>query len=396
MADQPKTINILGATGSIGDSTADVLSSVAGAFDVRVVTANNNAKKLAEIAIKLKAKSAVLADENGYMELKALLAGHDIECASGTDALLEASSRKADITMAAIMGMAGLEPLLCAIQNSNAVAIANKEPLVAAGALVMEEARKCGTTLLPVDSEHNAVFQVFDQTRRAEIERIILTASGGPFRSWAPQDIETVTPEQALAHPNWSMGRKISIDSATLMNKALEVIEAHILFDILPEKIDVVVHPQSVIHSMVEYCDGSILAQLGANDMRTPICNVLNWPARIATPGQKLDLAMLQRLDFEAPDHKRFPALNLAYECLKEGPHACIAMNAANEVAVEHFLKKNIGFPDIIKTVTYILDRLEKEDVSSLEKIINYDTYIRSLSNDCINNAQIDKTVAIS
>lgn len=389
-----KVINILGVTGSIGRSAADVILANSERFDVQLVTANTNAKALAELAIRLKAKRAAIVSKDYYEELKALLSGHDIEPVAGHHALLESASMPADVTLAAIVGMAGLEPIMAAIENSKALAIANKEPLVAAGALVMEAARKANCTLLPVDSEHNAIFQVFDDERRKAIERIILTASGGPFLNWSKEQMAGATPEQAVAHPNWSMGSKISVDSASMVNKALEIIEAHHLFNVPGEKIDVLIHPQSVVHSMVEYCDGSVLAQMGASDMRTPIANVLSWPERLLTPGKKLDLTQLKALHFEAPDLDKFSALKLAYVCLEKGAYACVAFNTANEVAVGAFLEKRIGFSDIMRCVEYALECVEAANLPTINDVIRYDGDVRRVVEAYISNEITRKLVS--
>ena len=377
MSSPVRTINILGATGSVGTAAADVIASDPSRFNVRAVTANSNAEKLAQAAIRLNVKCAVIAQDDQLGALQKHLAGTKIEARAGQTALLEIASEKVDLTLAAIVGIAGLRPILKAIENSKCVAIANKEPLVSAGPLIIEAAKKNKTILLPVDSEHNAIFQVFDFQHPQGIEKIILTASGGPFRTWSMDEMAKATPAQAVAHPNWSMGSKISVDSATMMNKALEIIEAHYLFNLQPEKIEVLIHPQSVMHSMVEYKDGSILAQMGASDMRTPLSHVLAWPQRMKTPGQKLDLKMLKRLDFEAPDLKRFPAIQLAYDALKAGQGACIALNAANEVAVEAFLSGRIGFLGIIECICHIMDKAENASFSTLEQIENYDSVVR-------------------
>lgn len=346
-----RTVNILGATGSVGRSTADVVLSDPAQFCVNVVSAHSRVAELAQIARQCKARHAVIADGAKYDELKAALAGTGITVAAGRAAIIEAAGMKADVTMAAIVGLAGLEPVLAAIAQGTCVAIANKEPLVAAGPLVVAAAHNSGATLLPVDSEHNAIFQVFENANRAMVSRLILTASGGPFRTWSIPDMAKATPAQAVAHPNWSMGAKISVDSASMMNKALEVIEAHYLFAMPAEKIAVLVHPQSIIHSMVEYEDGSMLAQLGAPDMRTPIAYSLAWPQRMKTPGMRLDLANLKRLDFEPLDDVRFPAVAMAFDCLRAGAGASIAFNAANEVAVAAFLAEQIGFGAIMDVV---------------------------------------------
>jgi 1-deoxy-D-xylulose-5-phosphate reductoisomerase len=389
MSSRVKIINILGVTGSIGQCAADVIASDPSRFDVEVVTADSNVAKLAKTAIRLQAKQAVIARPEKLDELKSLLQGTGIK--PGSD-LQEAASVKADLTLAAIVGMAGLRPLIQAIRHSKCVAIANKEPLVAAGRLVVDEAKKHGAKLLPVDSEHNAIFQVFDSEHREGIEKIILTASGGPFRTWARPQMEAATPEQALAHPNWSMGPKISIDSATMVNKALEVIEAHFLFDIKPEKIDILVHPQSVIHSMVEYKDGSVLAQMGASDMRTPIAHVLAWPERMATPGKRLDLKTLKELTFETPDTTRFPALALGHKALKAGPAACISLNAANEIAVAAFLEGRIGFFGILDCICHIMGEAGKAPLSSIEEIENFDRTVRQAARAYITQGITAKT----
>ncbi len=372
-----KNISILGSTGSVGKSTIKVIQAQKDNYNIQAITANTNWKLLAEQAILLKAKRAVIADENYFEDLKKALAGTDIEIAAGEKGLVEAAAMPADWIMAAIVGMAGLKPLMVAIEQGGVVAIANKEPLVAAGALVLDAAKKAGTIILPVDSEHNAVFQVFETDNKKSIERIILTASGGPFRKHSLEDMAKATPEQALAHPNWSMGDKISIDSATMMNKALEIIEARHLFDIEPHKIEVMIHPQSVIHSMVEYSDGSILAQMGASDMSTPITNVLGYPTRLKTPGQKLDFIQMKRLDFEALDEERFPSIRLAYDCLKEGQEACIALNAANEIAVSSFLNHKIAFLDIYKVVLNNVKNRPSGLVDTIENILLYDKSVR-------------------
>lgn len=361
-----KTINILGATGSIGQSAADVIAHQAVQFDVQLVTAHTNEKDLAETAQRLGAQQVVLSSkvtESTFMEVV---------------------SRPADITLAAIVGMAGLKPLMAALEHSDVVAIANKEPLVSAGPIVMAAARRHGTKILPVDSEHNAIFQVFDGDRKDDVENIILTASGGPFRTWAAEQMAVATPAQALAHPNWSMGDKISIDSATMMNKALEVIEAHYLFDIPVEKIQVLVHPQSMVHGMVEYKDGSVLTQMGPSDMRTPIANVLAWPDRLHTPGSRLDWQAMSALSFESVDHERFPAVGMAYEALRAGLWACAAMNAANEVAVSAFLNHEIGFTDIVDVSKYVLDNAEHTALSTVEDVCLYDHTVRQKAREYI------------
>lgn len=383
--DKAKTVNILGVTGSVGQCAVDVILSAPEKFNVQNITAFNNVSELADLAKKLGAKKAIIGNPDHYQTLKYGLSGTGIETAAGAEALLEAASDKADLSLIAIVGMAGLRPCIAAIQNSKAVAIANKEPLAAAGPLVMREAKKHGTTILPVDSEHNAIFQVFDFKNPEGIKKIILTASGGPFRTWTREQMSQATLEQALTHPNWSMGPKITIDSATMMNKALEIIEAHYLFDMPPEKIEALIHPQSVIHSMVEYKDGSVLAQLGASDMRTPVAHSMAWPARMDTPGRMLDWTQLKELTFEQPDPERFPALRLAYDALKAGPYACVALNAANEVAVESFLSKKVAFLDIISIIGEVLDRVSVRTLTNIDDFEQFDSLARNLAYICLN-----------
>lgn len=381
-----KSVSVFGASGSVGQSAADIIAAHADQFTVHTVTANTNVHKLADTATQLKARRAVIADESQYNTLKNLLPG--VEVAAGRQALIDAAAEKVDLHLAAIVGMAGLEPLMAALENARSVAIANKEPLVAAGALVMAKAKKHGCTILPVDSEHNAIFQVLEQNNRDAIEKIILTASGGPFREWPLDKMASATREQALKHPNWNMGSKITIDSATMMNKALEVIEAHYLFALPPEKIEVAIHPQSVIHSMVEYRDGSVLAQLGAPDMRTPLTYCLGWPQRLATPGQRLAIQELSNLTFENVDHTRFPAIKLAYLCLSAGQAACVTLNAANEQAVAAFLEGKIGFLAIVESVQKMVQQTTARDFSSLSDILAFDKEIRAKTNALLDQPQ--------
>ncbi len=383
-----KTLSILGSTGSVGRSTVDLVLSQPQDFDVQVITAQSNVELLAQQARVLKAKRAVIGDETLFAALKEKLSGTDIEVAAGRAAVVEAGTYPAQCIVVAIVGMAGLEPLMGALKQGNHVAIANKEPLVAAGPLVMATARAHGTTILPVDSEHNAIFQVFEPENKGAIERLILTASGGPFRTWTKEQMAAATPAQAVAHPNWSMGAKISVDSASMMNKALEVIEAHYLFDMPHDKIDVLVHPQSVIHSMVEYADGSFLAQLGAPDMRTPIASALAWPQRMATSGARLDLTQLKRLDFEPMDYERFPLLAMAYDCLTTGQAASLTFNAANEVAVAAFLSERIGFAEIKDVISEALAAVENIQLQSLEDILLLDHTVRQHSEAYISNSK--------
>lgn len=380
-----KTINIFGVTGSIGQSTADVILHHANSFDVKAVTANSNVEKLAVMARQLNAECAVVADYTHYEALQEALEGTGITAMAGVNALLEVAAMPVDLTMAGIVGMAGLPPLMKSIEHSKAVAIANKEPLVAAGAQVMSFAQKHGTVLLPTDSEHNAIYQVFEQENSDQIERLILTASGGPFRTYNRDEMHDITPEQAVAHPNWSMGAKISVDSATMMNKALEVIEAHHLFAMPADKIDVRVHPQSIVHSMVEYSDGSVLAQLGAPDMRTPIAYCLGWPQRIPSPGQKLDWRKFTELTFEDVNDDAFPSIGLAYDCIKAGQQSCIVFNAANEVSVDAFLQGEISFLDIGEVIRHSLDSQTRVAINGINDIIEYDTLVREQSRTYIN-----------
>ena len=341
-----RSITILGATGSIGTSTIDLIRRNRGRFRVEAVTAGRNAGALAKLARELNASFAVVADASCYDELKSALAGSGIAAGAGDDAVVEAAQRPADWVMAAITGAAGVRSTLAAAERGAIVALANKETLVCAGTLFMRRAAAAGATVLPADSEHNAIFQSFGAGTREHVHRIILTASGGPFRTATAEAINAATPEQALRHPNWSMGPKVTIDSATMMNKGLEIIEAHHLFDMPAAQIDVFVHPQSIVHGMVEYRDGSIVAQLGPTDMRVPLAHCLAWPDRIDA-ATRLDFAKLQNLTFEAPDPVRFPALRLARLALEAGAGAPTVLNAANEIAVAEFLEGHIGFSGI-------------------------------------------------
>ncbi|MBI4182614.1 MAG: 1-deoxy-D-xylulose-5-phosphate reductoisomerase [Proteobacteria bacterium] len=374
---EPRRVSVLGSTGSVGCSTVDLLLAGAGAYEVEALTAHGNAWLLAEQARALAAKVAVVADPTAYPALKEALSGSGIEAMAGRDAVIEAAARPADWVMAAIVGAAGLEPALAAIGQGGVIALANKECLVCAGDLVMAEVRRHGATLLPVDSEHNAIFQVFDFAHSDRIERVILTASGGPFLRFDPEEMALVTPEQAVAHPNWDMGAKVSVDSATMMNKGLELIETHHLFPVRDEMIEVLVHPQSVIHAMVCYVDGSILAQIAAPDMRTPIAHALGWPDRIRAASRRLDFTQLREFSFEPPDLVRFPALKLARQALKSGGACPTILNAANEVAVRRFLAGEIGFLDIARIVERSLEHLPNSRPTSLEEILGVDRLAR-------------------
>ncbi|MEN3971512.1 1-deoxy-D-xylulose-5-phosphate reductoisomerase [Sphingomicrobium sp. XHP0235] len=378
-----KRISILGATGSVGGSTLALIENDPD-YEVVSVTAGSDIEKLAVIARRTGARRAVVADVALLDDLRSALEGVDCEASAGEAALCEAA-READFVMAAIVGTAGLKPVMAAIEAGVTVGLANKESLVTAGALMMDAAKRHEATILPVDSEHNAIFQCLLDGDYAAVERLILTASGGPFRELSAEEMAGKTPEQAVAHPNWSMGAKISVDSATMMNKGLELIEAHHLFGLPSEKIDIIVHPQSVIHSCVEYCDGSILAQLGPSDMRVPIAHCLAYPERMATRIERLDLAAVARLDFEAPDPKRFPALRLARAALEAGGSAPARLNAANEVAVAAFLCGKIGFSDIAASVEEVLEKGANEaPLASIDDVLMVDAAARSDAADVV------------
>ena len=372
-----KTVTVLGSTGSVGTQTIELLAANPDLYRVRALVAGKNIKLLAEQAIALRAEVAVVADETLHQDLASLLAGSGVEAASGKAAMVEAASRPVDLTMCAIMGAAGLHPTLAAIQGGGAVALANKEALVCAGDVMLRAVAEAKATLLPTDSEHNAIFQSMADGNRAAVEKIILTASGGPFRNASLDEMRAATPEKALKHPVWSMGAKISIDSATMMNKGLEVIEAARLFAMPSEQIEVIVHPQSTVHGMVCYADGSVLAQLGSPDMRVPIASCLAWPSRIATRAPKLDLIKLGRLEFSEPDPIRFPALRLAREALTAGGGVPALMSAANEIAVEAFLAKKIGFLDIVAVVDQVMQVMGYREADSIEAVIAIDAEAR-------------------
>ena len=360
-----RSVTILGSTGSVGVSTLDLLDRSNAEIDLWAITAGTRVRDLAEQAIAWRPRRAVIQHERLLPELRERLAGTGIECAAGEEAIIECAGAGADWVMSAIVGTAGLAPTLAAARAGSTIGLANKESLVCAGPALLAIAKASGGRIIPVDSEHSAIFQVFETANISRVSRVILTASGGPFRTWTAEAMRMATPTQAVAHPNWDMGPKISVDSATMMNKGLEMIEAAYLFDMRPEQIAVVVHPQSVIHSLVEYQDGSTLAQLGAPDMRTPIAYALGWPERLAWPAPTLDLAAVGSLTFEAPDEGRFPALRLAREALGAGAGAPAAMNAANEVAVAAFLNGQIGFLDIASVVDATLQGMNswREDL---------------------------------
>jgi 1-deoxy-D-xylulose-5-phosphate reductoisomerase len=375
-----RKVSIFGATGSVGMSTLDLIQRDRDAFEVVALTAHSDVERLATLARQCDARIAVIGDAARYDALKTALQGSGIEVAAGEAALVEAAQAGADWSMAAIVGCAGLRPAMAALKAGGTVALANKESLVSAGALMMDAVEQSGATLLPVDSEHNAIFQCLAGSRMEDVARIILTASGGPFRTRTRDEMRDITPAQAVAHPNWSMGAKISVDSATMMNKGLELIEAAHLFPVGLDRIEILVHPQSIIHSMVEYRDRSTLAQLGSPDMRIPIASALAWPERMETPCQPLNLAQAGRLDFEAPDQDRFPALRLARHAAEAGGAVPAILNAANEVAVAAFLKGAIGFLDIAMIVEDVLNRYSAPVPSGIDDVLEADAQARSMA----------------
>jgi 1-deoxy-D-xylulose-5-phosphate reductoisomerase len=372
-----KRLTILGATGSVGASTLDLVARNPDRFAVAGLAAGRDWARLAELARTFRPTQVVIADEAGYAPLKDALADcPDIAVAAGAGALVALAAAPADLVVAAIVGAAGLPPTLAAIEAGIPVALANKEALVCAGGLMTAAAKRTGAVLLPIDSEHNAIFQVLESRER--VSRIVLTASGGPFRSWTTEAMAAVTPAQAVKHPTWSMGAKISVDSATLMNKGLELIEAYHLFGVRPDQLGVLVHPQSLVHGLVEYIDGSVLAQLGPADMRVPIAHALAWPDRIATPAERLDLARIGKLEFEEADRNRFPALALAEAALSEGACRPCILNAANEVAVAAFLDGRVGFLDIAAVVAETLSAIPSRCPETLDDIADADRGARA------------------
>ena len=383
-ASGPRRVTVLGATGSIGDSTMDLLRAQPDRYRVEALTANNNVAALAKLAREFNARYVAIADASKLGDLRAALAGTDTECGAGDAAVIEAAARPSDWVMAAVSGAAGLKPALAAVDRGATVALANKECLVCAGDFFMQRAVAANATILPADSEHNALFQALASGNRDELTKVIITASGGPFRTWEPRDIEQATLAQALKHPNWSMGQKITIDSASMMNKGLEVIEAAYLFDLKPDEIEVLVHPQSIIHSMVEFRDRSVVAQLGAPDMRTPIAHCLGWPDRIDGPADRLDLAKIGQLTFEAPDFKRFPGLRLAFDALRAGKGATTVFNAANEIAVAAFIAGQIRFGAIARLVEATLEGWSRGDnrapLASADDAISVDHIARKMA----------------
>jgi 1-deoxy-D-xylulose-5-phosphate reductoisomerase len=377
-----RRVTILGATGSIGRSTLDLVNHAPDTIKVVALTGHKNVKLLIEQARQFLPKLAVIGDQDLYHELKSGLDDTDVMAAAGEAALCEAANMDSDIVMAGIVGVAGLAPTLTAAKRGAIVALANKECLVCAGTLFLDEIKRSGATLLPVDSEHNAIFQVFDFNQIESIDILTLTASGGPFLSTSTADMARMTPAEAVAHPNWDMGAKISVDSATMMNKGLELIEAYYLFPIEEDKIEILVHPQSVVHSMVSYKDGSVLAQMGLPDMRTPISYVLAWPQRMTSPVSKLDLTKIGQLTFFKPDLDRFPAINLARHALKSGGSLPTILNASNEIAVQSFLDKKIGFLDITRVTEEVLNRTPNQALNSLADITLCDELARNIAKE--------------
>ena len=382
-------VSVLGSTGSIGTNTVDVLTRNLENYKVVALTANNNAKLLAEQAKILKPEVIAIANKDKYLELKQLLSGNNVEILAGEEAVEDVAALETDWIMASIVGSAGLKPFMKAIEKGRTLALANKETLVCAGDLVMKTVKEKKARLIPVDSEHSAIFQVLEAHNHSRVEKIILTASGGPFRKKTLKFMANVTPKEAVSHPNWSMGAKISVDSATMMNKGLELIEAYHLFGINEDKIEIVVHPQSVVHSAVAYIDGSVLAQMGTPDMRTPIAYSLSYPDRMQAPSKRLDLTSFSKLTFEKPNYKKFPCLEIAREALKKGGFAPIVMNASNEEAVAAFLVGKIRFLDIARVVEKALTKSYNNAISNIEDIIAIDKKARYLSNQIITNTAL-------
>ena len=384
--DGPRRVTVLGSTGSIGTNTIDLIERDPEAFQVEALTAFRSVDTIAEQARRLSARFVAIGDPDKYPDLKLAVSGLDVEIAAGPEGILEAAARDADWIMAGIVGAAGLGPSLEAVRQGTVVAFANKECLVCAGDLMLQEISHSGATLLPVDSEHNAIFQVFEFDRRESVEKIILTASGGPFRTLSKQELGNVTPAQAVVHPNWDMGSKISVDSATMMNKGLELIEAYYLFGVPEERIEIIVHPQSIVHSMVSYVDGSVLAQLGSPDMRTPISYTLAWPNRMRAPTPSLGLKDIATLTFEAPDPDRFPALGLARTALKTGGSAPTILNAANEEVVAAFLAEKAGFLDIPRVVEGTLEKMPPVTIGTIDDVLAVDAEARRVALDVMSS----------
>lgn len=386
LAEPIKTVAILGSTGSIGRTAIALIKQHPERYRITALTANNNVEGLIKQAVEIRPDWVVIGNRDKFSHLQKALDGTGISVACGTEAIVEAAAFPADIVLEGIVGAAGLAPTFAAIRRGATVAIANKEPLVCAGDLIRHEVQKYNATLIPVDSEHNAIFQVFDFEKPESVEKVILTASGGPFRNLSLEEMRHVTPEQAVKHPNWKMGAKISVDSATMMNKALEIIEAYQLFPITSEQIDVIVHPESIIHSMVEYKDGSVLSQMGPSDMTLPIAFALSWPKRMMLPSKRLNFTEMGSLTFEKPDTTRFPALRLAREVLEHRGIAPIVFNAANEIAVDYFLKGRLGYLEIIPIIETMLHRITGEHFTNntLEDILAVDAWARRETEELI------------
>ncbi len=383
-----KSLSVLGATGSVGASTLKVIAHSPERYEVNALVAGSNVEALTKACRETGAKRAVVGDAGKYGELKSALAGTGIEVSAGRDAVLEVASQKVDVLVSAMVGAAGLEPTVEAIKAGSNIALANKETMVCAGTIVCELAKKHASRLLPMDSEHNAIFQVFEYDNAKAVDKVIVTASGGPFRTSSLEQMRVATPEMALRHPNWSMGRRITIDSASMVNKGLELIEAYHLFPITADQLDVVVHPQSIVHGMVRYCDGSLLAHMSVPDMCGPIAHCLAYPTRKTAPVADLDLGMIGRLDFEKPDLERFPALKLARNVMDLGDAAGTIFNAADEVAVEAFLGRKIGFLQIPELLEDVLNRLHTQNMldcpDQLEEILQLDQVARRVANEII------------
>lgn len=380
---QKKTVTLLGSTGTIGQNTLKIVAEYPERFEITALTGSNNIELLVQQAKQFKPKHVVVANEAHYANLKTALQGTGIEVGAGDKAVEDAASMPSDIVMSAIVGAAGLKPTLAAIRRGAAVALANKECLVCSGELMMREVKKHGAMLLPVDSEHNAIFQLFDTSRPELVEQVTITASGGPFRTWTYEQMKAVTPEQAVRHPNWNMGAKISVDSATLMNKGLELIEAFWLFPLKAQQLQVLIHPQSIVHCLVQMIDGSVLAQMSMPDMCTPIANALAWPERIKAPVPKLDLAAIGSLQFETPDTSRFPALALARSAMEACGNAATVLNAANEIAVSRFLNKEIAFTDIAKIVEKTIENTDNTKLETIDDVLACDKDARAYAKGC-------------
>jgi 1-deoxy-D-xylulose-5-phosphate reductoisomerase len=379
-----RSVTVLGSTGSIGRSTVDLLLKNPDRFTVEALVAQKDVTTLATQAKALQAKIAVVEDESHYNALKEALAGTGTKAAAGKVAVIEAAQAPAEWVMSAIVGTAGLRPTYAAIERGAIIALANKESMISAGPVILNALKKYNATLLPVDSEHNAIFQVFHEPHRAEVEKLILTASGGPFRTFTPAQMTSITLEQALKHPNWSMGPKVTIDCANLMNKGLEMIEASYIFGFPEDQIDILIHPQSIVHSLVAYRDGSVLAQLGIHDMRVPIAHTLAWPTRMQTDLPRLDLSALKQLTFETPNVQQFPAISLARQVLRNGKDRPTVLNAANEVAVQSFVQGKISFLDIVPICTEVLNQMDESSLDSIDEVLLIDQQARQITEKVI------------